>query len=313
MSLSSPAADWRHARQRSQRDRRRRRRRRIAAVLALLTASAAGAVAVLLATAAVPPRAGAVPHDGFRARLLTLAHQTRRRPHRRRTSIENRGIDRVLKRTPVIAGGGGGVREVALTFDDGPGPYTPKVLDVLRREHVPATFFVVGQMLGDFHASLSAEERDGFTLGDHTENHPLMARLAERAQTGQIADAAGGLRLRGAPNPRLFRPPYRSFSATTIAALRPFRMLMVLWSVDSRDYTRPGVAAIVRNVLSAVRPGAIVLMHDAGGERTQTVEALPYIIRALRRRHFRLVSVPRLLRDDPPRRGQRLPGASSGG
>ncbi len=310
MSSSAPILEWRDARRRSERARRRRRRRRVAALVALGTAVAAGATAVLLATA-VPPRAGAVPHDGFRARLLALAAQSAPRPHHRRPD-ENRGVDRVLRRTPFITGGGGRVREVALTFDDGPGPYTPQVLGVLRRAHVPATFFVVGQMLQYFGASLRAEEREGFVVGDHTQNHPQMARLALSAQVAQIADAAGGLRLRGLPYPRLFRPPYRSFSAVTLRALRRFRMLMVLWTVDSRDYTRPGVAVIVRNVLSAVGPGAIVLMHDAGGERSETVQAVPFIIRALRRRHFRLVTVPRLLRDDPPARIQRLPSASGG-
>lgn len=280
----------------------------------MLGASLAGVTtAVLLATAAVAPRAGAVPRDGFRTRLLTLAGQSalgsRQQPRR---SDENRGIDRVLRRTPFITGGGGRMREVALTFDDGPGPYTPQVLHVLRQAHAPATFFVVGQMLQYFSASLRAEERDSFVIGDHTQNHPQLARLAPSVQVAQIANAAGGLRLRGVPYPRLFRPPYRSFNAATIAAARRFRMLMVLWSVDSRDYTRPGVRTIVQNVLSAVRPGAIVLMHDAGGERSQTVAALPYIIRALRRRHLRLVTVPRLLRDDPPARAQPLPTASGG-
>jgi len=312
MTASAPILEWRQARRRTELARRRRRRQRLVALTALGAAVAAGATAVLLATAAVPPRAGAVPHDGFRTRLLTLAGQSALRPRHRRSPAENRGIDRVLKRTPFITGGGGRVREVALTFDDGPGPYTPQVLDALRRAHAPATFFVVGQMLRYFSASLRAEERDSFIVGDHTENHPQMARLAKSAQVSQIADAAGGLRLRGVPYPRLFRPPYRSFSATTLAALRRFRMLMILWTVDSRDYTRPGVAVIVRNVLSAVRPGAIVLMHDAGGERSQTVQALPFIIRALRRRHLRLVTVPRLLRDDPPAGVQRLPSASGG-
>jgi chitin deacetylase len=89
-------------------------------------------------------------------------------------------------------------------------------------------------------------------------------------------------------------------------------MLMVLWSVDAQDYRQPGAGAIVRRVLSGARPGAIVLMHDAGGPRSQTVQALPEIIRKLRRRHYRLVTVPQLLLDDPPPRGQRLPHYTGG-
>jgi peptidoglycan/xylan/chitin deacetylase (PgdA/CDA1 family) len=84
-------------------------------------------------------------------------------------------------------------------------------------------------------------------------------------------------------------------------------MLLVLWSVDPQDWRRPGVKAIVSAVLSNARPGAIVLMHDGGGYRDETVKALPSIIDGLRRRHFDLVTVPRLILDDPPPRHQRLP------
>jgi peptidoglycan/xylan/chitin deacetylase (PgdA/CDA1 family) len=84
-------------------------------------------------------------------------------------------------------------------------------------------------------------------------------------------------------------------------------MLMVLWTIDTEDYRQPGAGAIVRGVLERVRPGAIVLMHDAGGPRDQTVKALPKLIRALRRRHYRLVTVSQLILDDPPPRRQRPP------
>jgi peptidoglycan/xylan/chitin deacetylase (PgdA/CDA1 family) len=79
-------------------------------------------------------------------------------------------------------------------------------------------------------------------------------------------------------------------------------MLMVLWSVDTADYTRPGVKRIVYTAVSGARPGAIILMHDGGGPRSQTVAAVPTIVRDLRRRHYRFVTVPRLLLDDPPPR-----------
>jgi hypothetical protein len=79
-------------------------------------------------------------------------------------------------------------------------------------------------------------------------------------------------------------------------------MLMVLWSVDTADYTRPGVARIVYTAVSGAHPGAIILMHDGGGPRAQTIAAVPKIVRALRRHHYRLVTVPRLLLDDPPPR-----------
>src|SRR5207248_4636362 len=103
----------------------------------------------------------------------------------------------------------------------------------------------------------------------------------------------------GGPNPVLFRPPYGSFNATTLSILHSQKLLMVLWSVDTSDYARPGVDAIVKSAVSGAGPGAIVLMHDGGGDRSETVAALPRIIRGLRRRGFHLVTVSQLLAADP--------------
>jgi peptidoglycan-N-acetylglucosamine deacetylase len=97
-----------------------------------------------------------------------------------------------------------------------------------------------------------------------------------------------------------------------LSILRQKRMLMVLWTVDTDDWRQPGVKAIVE-AAERVRPGGIVLMHDAGGDRSQTVAALPHIIRRLRARKLRLVTVARLVRDDPPPRNQRPPTNLAGG
>ena len=110
----------------------------------------------------------------------------------------------------------------------------------------------------------------------------------------------------------LFRPPYGSFNATTMRELHAMHLLMVLWSVDTEDYQQPGVSVIVQRALAGAHPGAIILMHDAGGTRTQTIAALPIIIRDLRAGGFRLVTVPELLRDDPPPPGQPLPSSLRG-
>jgi peptidoglycan/xylan/chitin deacetylase (PgdA/CDA1 family) len=105
----------------------------------------------------------------------------------------------------------------------------------------------------------------------------------------------------------LFRPPYDYYNSTTLRILKRLGMLMTLWSVDTRDWTRPGTAAIIRSALSAARPGAIILMHDGGGDRSQTVAALPAIINGLRRRHYGFVTIPQLLRVDPPPRPKGRP------
>lgn len=104
------------------------------------------------------------------------------------TVRENEAIDRLLARQPVINAGGGERREIALTFDDGPGPYTPHLLDELQRLYVPATFFEIGFMFRWFHASPVRELRLGDVIGDHTETHPPMAALSPTAQRAQIID-----------------------------------------------------------------------------------------------------------------------------
>lgn len=213
---------------------------------------------------------------------------------------EDRAIDRTLRYTPIVASGSSRHRDVALTFDDGPSVYTPAILRILEREHTAATFFIVGTQLNRFSANLKAELRVPFPVGDHTESHAWLVRLDPRGQAREIGDAAGRVQSAGGPYPRLFRPPYGAFNATTLRVLHRLHMLLVLWSVDPGDWRRPGVGAIVANVLGNTRSGSIVLMHDGGGLRDQTVKALPVIIRGLRRRHFQLVTVPQLLLDDPP-------------
>jgi peptidoglycan/xylan/chitin deacetylase (PgdA/CDA1 family) len=127
-----------------------------------------------------------------------------------------------------------------------------------------------------------------------------------------VLQQAAAITREDAPFPRLFRPPFGSFNASTLSLLRGLHMLMVLWSVDTGDYRRPGTKAIVQRALAGARPGAIILLHDAGGDRSQTIAALPLVIRRLRHRHLRLVTIPRLVLDDPPPRGQALPQRLAG-
>jgi peptidoglycan-N-acetylglucosamine deacetylase len=225
---------------------------------------------------------------------------------------ENTAIDRLLVRQPFISAGGTERREIALTFDDGPGPYTPLVLNQLQRLHVPATFFEIGFMFEWFHDSASRELRLGDVIGDHTETHPEMAELSPAAQQSEIVDQTQWVRKYGGPFPRLWRPPYGSYDSATLAVLRKEHMLMVLWTVDTNDYLRPGVSVIVHNALAGARPGAIILMHDAGGDRTQTIAALPLIVHALRARGYQLVTVPQLILDDPPLHTEHLPTTLAG-
>jgi peptidoglycan-N-acetylglucosamine deacetylase len=218
-----------------------------------------------------------------------------------------REIGAVLGYTPFVSIGSRRHRVIALTFDDGPSPYTGPIVRILAKMRVPATFFVVGQQLTYFSAGLRDEVRHGFAVGDHTENHAWLAHLHPGGQYLQIHDDAVRMQRAGAPAPRLFRPPYGIYNGTTLRLLHSMRMLMVMWSIDPGDWRRPGTKAIIANVLANAKPGAIVILHDGGGDRTQTIAALPAIIRGLWRRGYRLVSVPKLVTLDPPPRHQRLP------
>jgi peptidoglycan-N-acetylglucosamine deacetylase len=229
-----------------------------------------------------------------------------------RSEDANAAINAVLAYTPFVKEGGDRGRDVALTFDDGPGPYTPGVLSVLEQLHVHATFFEIGEMLRYFSAAAVRELRDGDVIGDHTETHPEMTTLSAHDQHEQLFEQIARIELLGGPRPVLFRPPYGSYDATTMRELQSLHLLMVLWSDDTEDYLQPGVSAIVSRALAGAHPGAIILMHDAGGTRSQTIAALPTIIHRLRARGFHLVTVPELLRDDPPAPHQALPPSLRG-
>ena len=221
--------------------------------------------------------------------------------------------DRVLASTSYVSVGGGRRREIALTFDDGPGPYTPKVLATLRRMHAPATFFWIGRWVSQYRSVAAAEVRAGYPIGNHTQNHPPLGQLSLDDQRREIAHGAGVVETLGLPPPRLFRPPYGSFNQTTLNLLSQKRELMVLWTVDTRDFSSPSTNRIIYLAVSGARPGAIILMHDGGGDRHQTIAALPKIIRLLRKRHYRLVTIPQLLHDDPPPPNQAPPHSLAGG
>ena len=234
------------------------------------------------------------------------------RPIRPQPADPSRPVELVLRHTSYVQLAGHRRRDVALTFDDGPSRYTPAILNVLRRMHAPATFFVIGRWARAYPQLVAAEVRAGCEVGDHTETHPPLAALARTAQVAQIAQAAEAIRHAGAPYPVLVRPPYGSFDETTLRVLRAERMLMVLWSADTRDYTRPGVRNIIYAAVSGGQPGAIILAHDGGGDRSETVAALPRIITRLRQRGFRLVTISQLIADDPPPPDQRPPHPLSG-
>jgi len=190
-------------------------------------------------------------------------------------------------------------RTVALTFDDGPDPrWTPAVLDVLRREHVPATFFVVGSRVVDHPALVRRARREGNEIGVHTWTHADLARLPRWRQNLELSLSQLGLAGAAGISSALVRPPYSStpdaLDRNDVALLRHVAgagYVVALADKDSEDWRREGTTRIVSAATVVNGEGAIVLFHDGGGSRAQTVAALPQVIEAYRAMGYRFTTV----------------------
>jgi peptidoglycan/xylan/chitin deacetylase (PgdA/CDA1 family) len=271
---------------------RRRRRRR---AFWLVIARAALAAAVF----AVWPRGG----TPLSVRLAEqAAAPTRRMPIRPLPGPANSlaGLLAVLPTAAGIAHGNPSQRMVALTFDDGPSGRTPAILRVLAHHHVHATFFVVGRATRGMEPVLRHMAATGNELADHTYSHADLLALGVHGRSNELQWTAGLVERATGLQPRFFRPPYGATGPAVNQLGRELGLVPVLWSVDSRDWQLPGTKAIVRRVLAKVQPGSIVLMHDGGGDRHETLRALPAILRALERRHLRAVTLSRLFQRVPP-------------
>ncbi|POX53115.1 oligosaccharide deacetylase [Streptomyces sp. Ru71] len=166
-------------------------------------------------------------------------------------------------------------RTMYLTFDDGPDPrYTPDILDTLREYDVRATFFVCGEMASYNRDLLARMADEGHVVGNHTWTHPLLTQLDraeirdEMERTSDIIEDTYGER------PRWFRAPYGAWNRAAFQLGAAMGMEPLAWTVDTEDWTTPGTRAIVRAVEDGAGPGVVVLSHDAGGDRSQSVRAL---------------------------------------
>ena len=285
------AADEREPdRDQHRRDEQRRRevgRRRFVAV-GTLAALLVGVVLLISriggsSTEAAAPTAGTAP----KPTALERSRATRDR--------QDAALAHVLGYTRFIHEGRPRKRQVALTFDDGPSPYTDQILHILHRHDTPATFFVLGNMVDERPEVVRRELHQGHAVGGHTYDHPHMALLPLGDQIHEFDDLDQAMEDNKLPRPQLFRPPYASFNADTIELLDHRRLLMVLWSIDTGDYLDPGSEVIAERALDGVGPGSVILMHDGGGDRAETIAALPKIIEGLRERHLQPVTIPELL------------------
>jgi peptidoglycan/xylan/chitin deacetylase (PgdA/CDA1 family) len=185
-------------------------------------------------------------------------------------------------------------RELAIGFDDGPAADTSAFVTMLEHAHAQATFFMIGeQVSATYRQTLLRELRNGDVLGDHTFTHPdLVVSGGVRAQ---LQKTIAVIRALTGYTPCVFRPPYGAYDPSVVQSARSLGLATVLWNVDPSDYTQPGVRAIEQRVLAQVQPGSIIISHDGGGPRGQTLAAYPAIIATLRARGYRIVTIPQLL------------------
>jgi len=208
-------------------------------------------------------------------------------------------LHRLIAKNAALFSGSAKGRVVALTFDDGPGLYTARIVTTLRRLKVPATFFEIGEQISSYRTLVANMVKWGFVIGDHTWTHPDLELLSAAQVNNQVAWTAHLITKISGEHVQLIRPPYGAQDARIRTLVGRLGLLSVLWNIDTRDWSLPGTPAIVASAL-AVRPGGIILMHDGGGPRGETLAALPAIVRGLRTRGFHLVTIPELLAIAPP-------------
>ena len=168
-----------------------------------------------------------------------------------------------------------GPKVVALTIDDGPSPvYTPQVLQILRQYGITASFSMIGRNAATFPGVAREVAAAGHMIVNHTWDHYNLGYMPAVAVQDEIAQATDAIHAATGERPRMFRAPYGVWPPAVFSYCAQAGLTPLAWSVDPRDWSRPGVRAIVRDILSDIRTGSIILEHDGGGNRSQTVTAL---------------------------------------
>lgn len=181
----------------------------------------------------------------------------------------------------------GADKAIALTIDDGPSPvYTPQVLDLLAEYRVTATFSMIGIHVAAYPHLARGVAAAGHRIANHTWNHADLAGMPAHRVRDELTRATEAIHEATGVQPTLFRAPYGAWTPTVIRECERMRMVPLDWSVDPRDWSRPGVRHIVNDIMDNTRPGSIILEHDGGGNRSQTVAALRIILPRLLREGY---------------------------
>jgi peptidoglycan-N-acetylglucosamine deacetylase len=196
----------------------------------------------------------------------------------------------------IFVNGSRSKKEIALTFDDGPDVYnTTKILDILNKYQVHATFFIVGTQAETHPEMVKKIAENGYAIGNHSWDHPDLTRLSnqqiynELSKTNQLLYSIVGY------YPDIFRPPYGSTNHRVVKEIASMGYAIIDWSVDTRDWAGISVSQIMRNVHQEMYPGGIILEHSAENSH-HTIQALPEIITELKAQGYTFVTIPELLK-----------------
>lgn len=312
---------------RARRDASRARstRLRIVAATVLVLAAAGVAIAVLAGTggdragsqarSAAGGAAGSRPDSPSAESDRPAAGDSSKADWRRPLSTpeqEAKAIARLVRiGKPIFCGGGRNGRYVALTFDDGPGAYTHFAIRKLKKWKARATFFVMGNRVKQPEwRSWAQRETELAALANHSWSHPYLPGLDLASARREMADTKTMVEQSTGAKVQVFRPPYGARNEAIDGISSSLGMAQIIWDVDSLDSQGANYAAIARNVIAGMRPGAIILMHE---NRGQTIRALPTILPQLRKRRLTAVTVPELLALDPPSDAQLKAGPNGCG
>ena len=188
--------------------------------------------------------------------------------------------------TPTVAN-----KTIALTFDDGPGPYTAHLLDILDQYGAKATFFLIGSKVSGQASVVRSIQERGHQLGNHSWSHPELPKLSVDQIAGEIDRTNEAIRQATGVKPSILRPPYGAVNGVVLEQLRLRNMSSILWSVDTRDWADRNSQIVCSRAVAGARPGAVILMHDI---HQASVNAVPCILSSLKQQGYSFVTIQRL-------------------
>lgn len=188
-----------------------------------------------------------------------------------------------------------GKKVIALTFDDGPSSYSAPILDILKKKGVKATFFDLGEQSVGMAAIEQRMIKEGHQVASHSNSHPNLAKMSRDDLRNELSEGFANIKKASGVDTKMFRAPYGSFTKQQWQDAYDLIQCNVLWDIDTLDWQKPGAKAIHDTVLNNAHNGAIVLMHDGGGDRSQDVSALPGIIDDLKKQGYSFVTIDELL------------------